>query len=118
MKKIIICLGLIILTGCFNKESNQKDYTNDYKQMEKEFLTAGKTFMNNNENLIPKNNEVYSIKLDNLYLSDFLKSKLIDPKTKNECDKENSYIHVTNSNDKITYKVFLMCDSYQTKQKD
>lgn len=106
-----------MLTGCFNKTETKKDYTNDYKNLEKSFLDAGKKFIDNNKNLIPSNSDVYSIKLNNLYLGEFLKNKLIDPETKKECDKEYSYIHVKNANNKTTYSVFLMCGNYQTKIK-
>jgi hypothetical protein len=116
-KMILLSVGLILLTGCFNKEVVKKDYSADYKNIEKNMLAASKKFMNTNKNLIPTDNQLYSIKLDSLYVGEFLKDKLIDPELKTDCDKDNSYIHVKNNNGNITYTVFLMCGNYQTKLK-
>lgn len=112
MKKIYLILAIVlILVGC-GKKAN---YTKDYKNLETKFLAAGKAFVENNKNLIPTDDSIYPIRLEQLYTGKYLTSKLVDPESKKECDKQNSYIHVKKVNDDFTYTLYLKCDNYETK---
>jgi len=109
---LLIFISIVILSGCGVKK--EKDFTSEYKKMEEDFIKAAETFVGDNPSLLPANNEIYSISLTNLYSSNHLK-KLIDPKTKKDCNKEDSYIHVKKVNDNVTYTVYLECGDYTTK---
>jgi hypothetical protein len=112
MKKLCLVLVIIfILVGCGVKT----DYTKDYQNLEAKFLTAGKAFVANNKNLVPTDDNIYSIKLEQLYTGKYLGDKLIDPKSKKECDKQNSYIRVKRVNEDFDFTLYLKCDNYETK---
>ncbi len=113
MKKyLLIFISIMVLVGCGKRE--EKNYDADYQKLEDTFLKAGEAFINNdNVSLVPTDGTIYSIRLENLYNGDYLE-KLIDPKTKEECNKENSFIHVQKINDTITYTVNLVCGDYST----
>ncbi|MDD3822070.1 MAG: hypothetical protein ACOXZW_01045 [Bacilli bacterium] len=114
MKKALLSLLIVIgLVGC-GPTPKEKDYTKEYQELEVTFLEAGKSFVKINEELIPTDGNHYSIKLGNLYLGNYLKKPLIDPESKEECNKERSFIHVRLINNKYDYVVFLECGKYMT----
>jgi len=114
MRKILVIFVVaIMLVGCGR---NNIDYTEEYKKLEDELLSAAKHFVEVNDGkYISLTEEPYSIGLTNLYNGNYITKKLIDPKTKSECDKEKSYVHVKLEDGEPVYTVHLECGDYVTK---
>ncbi len=113
MKKLLVIISIFLLAGCGGK--SDAEYLKEYNAIEKDMVKASKVFMQNNPKLVPTGKNIYSIKLDNLYIGNYITNKFKDPKTDKECSKDNSYVHVKTADGKLTYTAYLECGDYKTK---
>lgn len=110
----ITIIGIVSLIATVSVNQFIKKSTDTaYKTIEETMKTAA-------EDYLLKGNDIGKISVKKLVDEKFMPTP-VDPKTKKNCDSQNSYVEIKKEkvdgtiNENYTYKVCLICDNYKSK---